>query len=407
MIDKLRDQYEAFPYPPRDPADEMLQLRIGSPSNINEINHYIYSGRRDLTQPFRALIAGGGTGDGLIMLAQNLTDAKCPYEIIYLDISDASLNIAKARVRKRHLENIHFFSGSLLDASQYGPFDYIDCCGVLHHLEAPQEGFKALRKSLKSDGGIGIMVYGALGRTGVYPVQDMLRAIAGDGTYQDRIDIAKRLIGQLPPTNWLLNNKEVGDYNRSDAALVDLLLNSRDRAYQVLEIADEASAAGLRLVTFIEPVRYDPTTFIDDPVLCERLKQLSWIEQCAFAETLSGDLMKHIFYCVQADNQADTIAKPDSANAIPVFHDFHASDLSHIIRQDRVLKIALSGRFIKHNLPPHTASILQQIDGKTSLQEIHRRLNGTLDWITFYQQFNELFNVLNQHNKMMIRYAAT
>ena len=61
MEDQLRAQYEAYPYPPRDAADEAARLITGSPSHLAEINHYIYAGRRDFTTPFRALIAGGGT----------------------------------------------------------------------------------------------------------------------------------------------------------------------------------------------------------------------------------------------------------------------------------------------------------------------------------------------------------
>ena len=178
---------------------------------------------------------------------------------------------------RRHagLNNIRFLSASLLDVPDYGPFDYIDCCGVLHHLEAPQLGFAALAQALKPDGGIGIMVYGTLGRTGVYPMQEMLRSIAGEGAFSERIDIAKRLIDELPPNNWLRRNKDIGDYKRSDAGLVDLLLHSRDRPYRVHEVAIEVHAAGLRLVTFIEPIRYDPLTFISDSIVRDRIAKLS------------------------------------------------------------------------------------------------------------------------------------
>ncbi len=68
----LRLQYEAYPYPPRDPADEKTRLITGSPSHIAEINHYLFGGRRDFSKPFRALIAGGGTGDAAILPAQQL-----------------------------------------------------------------------------------------------------------------------------------------------------------------------------------------------------------------------------------------------------------------------------------------------------------------------------------------------
>ncbi len=39
-------QYEASPYPARDPAEERLRLINGSPSHIDEVNHYVFGGRR-------------------------------------------------------------------------------------------------------------------------------------------------------------------------------------------------------------------------------------------------------------------------------------------------------------------------------------------------------------------------
>ena len=74
MSEPVREQYEAYPYPARDPKDERKRLIVGSPSNLAEIDHYVFAGRGDFAAPFRALVAGGGTGDAAIMLAQQLQD---------------------------------------------------------------------------------------------------------------------------------------------------------------------------------------------------------------------------------------------------------------------------------------------------------------------------------------------
>ncbi|MCZ7676907.1 MAG: methyltransferase [Roseovarius sp.] len=58
-MDSVRDQYEAFPYPERDPGDERKRLVTGSPSLPQEIDHFVYGGRRDWSQPLRIL---GGWG---------------------------------------------------------------------------------------------------------------------------------------------------------------------------------------------------------------------------------------------------------------------------------------------------------------------------------------------------------
>ena len=66
MNDDLRCQYENYPYPPRDPADEAKRLIAGSPSHICEIEHHILSGVRNTSEPRRILVAGGGTVGGVL-----------------------------------------------------------------------------------------------------------------------------------------------------------------------------------------------------------------------------------------------------------------------------------------------------------------------------------------------------
>ena len=232
--DRVRAHYEALPYPTRDPADERTRLIEGSPSHLDEINHYVFAGRLDFAAPFRALVAGGGTGDAAIMLAQHLADRVPRGTVVYLDLSQASQDIAQARAAARGLTNIAFHRGSIADPPDLGaPFDYIDCCGVLHHLPNPAAGFGALARLLRPGGGMGIMVYGALGRTGVYPAQAALRALAPEPDMRRRVRVARQLLNDLPETNWLKRNPFLSSINDYDAALADLLLHPIDRAYTV------------------------------------------------------------------------------------------------------------------------------------------------------------------------------
>src|SRR5471032_1490561 len=125
-VDGVRAQYEELPYPTRDPRDEAIRLITGTPSHILEINHYLFSGRLNFDRPFRALIAGGGTGDACIMLAHQLAERKCPAEVVYLDLSEVARQICEARAQARSLRNIRFVTGSLLDlpSMELGAFDY-------------------------------------------------------------------------------------------------------------------------------------------------------------------------------------------------------------------------------------------------------------------------------------------
>src|SRR6476620_11364129 len=143
---RLAVQYETYPYPRRDPRDEAKRLIIGSPGHLREIDYWVFGARRPASRPLNALIAGGGTGDATMMLAQQMARVGRPGTVTWLDRSKAALEIAQARAAARGLTNIIWEQRSILELpeSGLGPFDYIDCCGVLHHLPDPAEGLRAL-----------------------------------------------------------------------------------------------------------------------------------------------------------------------------------------------------------------------------------------------------------------------
>ena len=418
-VDGVRAQYEELPYPARDPRDEAIRLITGTPSHILEINHYLFSGRLNFIRPFRALVAGGGTGDACIMLAQQLADRRCPGEVVYLDLSTASRAICEARAKARGLRNIQFLTGSLLDlptvnsGQDIGKFDYIDCTGVLHHLPDPSAGMKALASVLQPEGGIGVMLYGQYGRTGVYPLQEILRTLAPKSmATEDRIAMAKRLIRFLPTTNLFRRNPYLNDHvTGGDAGLYDLLLHSVDRAYTVPEIGTLASDAGLRVVAFLEPVRYEPATYMSDPVIARQASSLPLLERAAFAERLAGNLRTHVFYATRAG--FDTVARPEDTSAIPVLRDMDAAKLAAGLQPGAPLVANLDGFPWRAQLPALAPRIISQFDGRRTVAEIYTSLGaqggpggGLPQWEDFYAQFEDLYVKLNGVNHLLLRFRT-
>ena len=414
-LETVRAQYEALPYPPRDPRDEAIRLITGTPSHVLEINHYLFSGRLNFTRPFRALVAGGGTGDACIMLAQQLADRRCPGEVVYLDLSTASRQICEARAKARGLRNIQFMTGSLLDLPQMniGQFDYIDCTGVLHHLPEPDVGMRALASVLQPDGGIGVMLYGEYGRSGVYPLQEMLRTLAPLSlAIEDRLAMAKRLIRFLPTTNLFRRNPYLNDHvTGGDAGLYDLLLHSCDRAFTVPDIGKMAAAAGLRVVAFLEPVRYEPATYMSDPVISRQMSSLPLLERAAFAERLAGNLRTHVFYASRAG--FDTVARPEDTSAIPVLRDMDAQKLAAGLQPGSPLIANLDGFPWRAQLPSLAPRIISQIDGRRTVAEIYTSLGaqggpggGLPQWEDLYAQFEDLYVKLNGVNHLLLRFRT-
>lgn len=407
--DPVHAQYEAYPYPPRDPREETRRLITGSPSHLAEVIHFVFGGHFDPGKPIRILVAGGGTGDAAIMLAQHLVDAGCVGGVVtYLDWSRASRAICEARAAARGLTNLRFMTGSLLDiaALGLGDFDYIDCCGVLHHLEDPDAGLASLAKALAPQGGMGLMVYAPLGRVGVYPVQAMLRSLEAGEPPADRVALARRLLGALPPTNWLKRNPFMTDHVvEGDPGLYDLLLHARDRAYSVDEVHDFVARAALRLVGFAPPARYEPRHYINDPALLKRIETLSPRAAAAFAENLAGNIKSHAFYVVKTTNDV-ALPRPDTLDAVPVPANVELAQLAKNIGGSGVIAATVDGLPFRMPVPRLTAAILARIDARRSLREIHAQLaaqDPRLSETAFLQQFQLLFANLHALGKLMLR----
>ncbi len=402
----LAAQYEAYPYPQRDPRDEAKRLVVGSPSHLREIDHWIFGARRPAAQPLRALMAGGGSGDATVMLAQQMATALRPGKVSWLDRSAAARKVAGARVAARKLTNVAFEEGSILDllTSGLGPFDYIDCCGVLHHLPDPLAGLKALVSVLAPGGGVGLMVYAPHGRTGVYMVQDALRLIAPAGQPpRERVEIAKRLWRQMPETNWLRRNPWITDHVKGgDAGLYDLLLNPRDVAFTVPQLAALVAAAGLEIRCLVEPFRYDPDSFLTDPRLRERTAGLDPVERAALAEAASGNMGIHIAYCARAEEPRPAPAW-DDPNSVPILRELDGAKLAATIPPDGVLRIAFDGLTVPLALPRLSQAILARVDGVRSVGAIEDELaaNGA-SREAFAKDFAVLARGLERVNRLLL-----
>ncbi|MGO1119341.1 class I SAM-dependent methyltransferase [Rhodovibrionaceae bacterium A322] len=409
MSNKVKDQYEAYPYPARDPAEEKQRLVTGSPSRLLEIDHYLFGGSRDWQKPFRVLVAGGGTGDGLVMLTQQLADAAVPAEITYLDLSSASRAIAEARIKARGLsDRVSFVSGSLLELEALGlkGFDYIDCCGVLHHLPDPDAGLAVLGGALAPGGGMGVMVYGEYGREGLYPLQAALRQLGEGLSLKEKVAQAEKLLADLPATNGFSRNPFLGDHQRGPAELVDLLLHSQDRAYTVPQLVDWVTGAGLKIAAFIEPLRYDPRLYLKDPEMLARAKALPRLEQAALAERLASNMKVHTLYLSRTEG---TVAEFQEGQSVPQLVDWQAAALARSLAQSPLLKGSFDGLTVELPLPPQAPALISQMDGQRSFEDIFqiaRRQNPNIPRDAFFSVARQLVDTLGGINRLLLRNSA-
>lgn len=438
-LPQVRDQYEALPYPPRNPQDDHKRLVQTWLEDLPMINHYGYAGRQSFKHGFKALVAGGGTGDATIFLAEQLRaigaeDAR----VVHLDMSAASVAIARERAAIRGLANIDWVHDSLLNlpalAESLGRFDYINCSGVLHHLADPDEGFKALQSVLKDDGVIGLMVYASVGRTGVYQMQQLMRLVNGsDGKEAEEAAVPRKIantrdiLASLPPSNWFMRSSDLHhDHKMGDAGIYDLLLHSQDRAYSVGELfdwlgtrQDGTGGHGLHLA-FTDVQRglspYLPHMVLGakPPAVLAAVRKLPHRKQYEIAELLVGNIITHSLYLTR--NASCTAAYGDTEMVPFYFHEpLTGAVAEQVFGTNRGQPFRLthqhSGVSMMVNPGKYGAKLLGLIDGKRSFGEIFDLFRAgwhgkaaAPDNAVLFADLAESYETLNALDRVLLRH---
>ncbi len=372
------------------------------------------------------LVAGGGTGDAATALAQQLHDASS--EIVYVDMSKASMEIAQARVKNRGLDNVTWINDSLLNIPKLGlgKFDYINCSGVLHHLADPNEGLQILADATKDDGALGIMLYAKYGRMAVYQMQELLRLVnQNEGNIQTRVDNAKAILFNLPNTNWFHNSHPtvINEVRSGDIGIYDLLLHSQDRAYSIPELYEYVESANLNIVQFFADEShvannlYKPAYYLKDERIIEIVNSLPIREQQTIAELLHGKILKHTFY---AAKRVPALPDPDDLENIPLlgYDIFSEQDaICEVIRMAGevvVLRQTSTGAVVMMQKTPHMELIFKYIDGKASLREIFRKVMDSPqtkatrpNFPTLAVEFKSMMISMLEYNWLFLRAQGT
>ncbi len=419
----VKAQYEAMPYPPRDPSDERARLVRTWLDDLAMINHYCFAGKATFRDGFRVLVAGGGTGDSTIFLAEQLRDSDA--EIVHLDFSSASLAIAQERAAARALQNIRWINGSMLNLSglEVGKFDYINCVGVLHHLVDPDAGLNALLAVLKDGGAMGLMVYAAYGRTGVYQMQSLMRLINTDETtHSGQIANTHQILDCIPPTNWFKRGEALyGDHRNGDAGIYDLLLHSQDRAYTVGQLYEWLVDKHELNIEFTDVERgrssYLPHLLMgtSPPEVLKTIRAMPLRKQYEIAELFHGRVQMHSFYVTRSAAAKAVYGDPD---CVPfLYHEpVTGPELADVFARSRgqpfVLDHAYTSVSITINPGRFGPAILRHIDGLNSFRKIFTLVRRDPTFRTMaprdevlFADFKEIYETLNALERMLLRNA--
>lgn len=244
-------QYEAWVYP-KPETDLEATVRAG---------HFDYSDpslfRRKLwprnVEPtgLEILVAGCGSNQAALYAFRN---PDC--HVVGIDISEPSLSHQKFLKQKHNLRNLDLF---LMDIGHVGElnadFDLIVSTGVLHHIADPDAGLQILKRAMRPNGVMSLMLYGYYRRFGVYMMQEAFRLL---GVGQDRrgLDLVKEIIANLP--NWHHANSYIREAQdlQYDSGIIDTFLHPQDRAYTVSQVLAFAEVGGLSFQSWLDNAYY-------------------------------------------------------------------------------------------------------------------------------------------------------
>jgi ubiquinone/menaquinone biosynthesis C-methylase UbiE len=422
-LKEVQDHYLDYPYPLRNPEDDKTRLLKVYGDYLGEINHWLFEGKKDFKKGARVLIAGGGTGDSTVYLAEQLKDTDA--EVVYLDFSKNSMAIAQKRAEYRGLKNITWIHDSILNIPKLklGKFDYITCTGVLHHLASPDEGLKILADSLTDDGGMCIMVYAQYGRTAVYQIQEMLRIVnEGVTSRQEEVNNGWKVVNVLPNTNWFKRGQDLlSDHvNFGDVGMYDLFLHKQDRAYSVPELYEFVEKAGLHFIDYNSPhsrVMLKPETYFQDPELLKKLKSMDRRKQEAVCEIMCGSIIKHSFYVSKKKNPKAKITNMDNVPYIYTIMNL-PMQIADYIKNNQIasgtrINFAFKSDFladvsINIFVSTYTEHLFRHMVGETkSLKEIHqgmeKDLGKKISDSEFIGELNRIFPVMEEVGVLLLR----
>ncbi len=149
-VGDVRKMYEVYPYPSPTVGDTLI------PDVANSL--YTIFGENGLSGQ-KILDAGCGTGQRLLAVARRYPKA----QFVGLDMTAASIAVAKALGQRHGIRNVEFCTSELLDFSPGCAFDVILSIGVVHHLEDPSQGIQFLTSLLSDNGVLILWLYHALG----------------------------------------------------------------------------------------------------------------------------------------------------------------------------------------------------------------------------------------------------
>ena len=315
--DAIGEFYTNHPYPP--PIANLDRARdLWENENAHRAEWHLLWPHQQYRPDFDVLVAGCGTWQSAKFA---LTHPRA--RVVGIDVTTTSLEHTNALKQKYDLANLEVRQLPIENAAELDhQFDMIVCTGVLHHLVDPDAGLRALGSVLKPGGAMYLMVYAPYGRAGVYMIREYCRRL-GVGASPKEINDLTTVLRALPQHHPLIAMFRGAREGLDATALVDALLNPRDRTYSVPQIYDFLENNGLQFGRWYWQAAYSPLCgAVSETAHAPLLRALPEREQYVEMELWRGLMTNHDFvaYGSKATSDAAQVSLADERylNYVPI-----------------------------------------------------------------------------------------
>ncbi len=243
---KVKSQYEENPYPRwrygHHSESEKMSLLQGI---NNEIKPNSISSN-SVNSQLKVLIAGCGTGNQILQ-AQRYKNA----QITAIDLSLSSLAYSQRKIKELGIDNVELIQMDILEVSLLKEqFDVIECGGVLHHMNNPSQGLKALVGVLKNNSFLKLGLYSEQARQDIVKARNYIASKKLQAN-EDHIRNFRENIfsGKAPELNSLIKSSDF--YTLSSCR--DLCFHTQEHRFTINQLQEILKSNELEFLGFLLP----------------------------------------------------------------------------------------------------------------------------------------------------------
>lgn len=358
LDDVVSRQYEQWLYPA--PIEDLpgwltRNWQWFDPSHA----HRLLWPESDYREGLDILVAGCGTNQGAVLAYTNPSA-----RVVALDVSSAALHHHRHLAERYDLTNLELHRLPVEQVESLGQdFDLVIATGVLHHLDDPTAGMRALAGLLRPEGVLAVMLYAHYGRIGVQLMQSIFTDL-GLPQEESSLDIVRDAVARVGPHHPLTGYLRIAPDLAYDAGLVDTFLHEREAAFTIDECRALVKDAGLAFQDVFIKSTYYPPVDAQSPFLA-MVAALPREEQWSIMQRINTTNACHYFTACRPERSPQTYTIDFASDA--------ALDYVPSLRiGTRLHGLALLRDNWQLTLSPLQGDLLGHVDGRLTISEIVR-----------------------------------